>query len=278
MNSSINIFNYTDYRIFLNDLFIYHKNIDPKYSHRFIAKEVEASSTGWFSDILKSRINCTPRFVIKLANLFKLTDKQKEYFELLVLYNQAGSIEEKHTYFKKMLSFTSIKCKLVFADQFTFYSKWYIPAIRELLSIYEFRDNYKELSQKLCPAITIKEAKEAIDVLLSCTLIERNDKGFYKPCDSTLEKDASTNTVLWATYMSENISLSMEAIYRFKKEERDISALTLLFSKKGFEIAREKIKELRKTLLKLSEMDTDRTIVYQTNLQLFPLSKSEKRD
>lgn len=269
-----NIMNYTDYRKYLNDTFNYLKGTNPKYSHRFIAKEVEASSAGWFSDILKGRINCTSRFVLKLAKLLKLTEKHKEYFELLVNYNQAGSTEEKEIYFKKMLSFTSVKSTLVLADNFAFYRKWYIPAIRELLTIYDFNDNFKELSQKLCPPISIKEAKDAIEVLISSQLVVKNKDGYYKPCDTTLEKDSSVKSVLWATYMSENITLSKEAIHRFKKEERDISAITFSLSKDNFEIAREKIKELRKFLLHLSETDKNSTIICQANFQLFPLSKS----
>lgn len=36
---------------------------------------------------------------------------------------------------------------------------------RELLSIYDFSDDYKALSQKLYPHISIKEAKESITTL-----------------------------------------------------------------------------------------------------------------
>lgn len=81
-----NIMNYTDYRKYLNDTFNYLKGTNPKYSHRFIAKEVEASSAGWFSDILKGRINCTSRFVLKLAKLLKLAQKMRSntYFLCVV--------------------------------------------------------------------------------------------------------------------------------------------------------------------------------------------------
>ncbi len=269
---------YTDYRKFLRDTFVYFKEISPKYSHRYIAKEVEASSAGWFSDIVGSRINCTSKFIPKLSKVFKLNDKQAEYFELLVNYNQAGSIEEGQNLFKKMLSFSKSKSTLILADKFAFYSKWYIPAIRELLSIYDFSDDYKALSQKLYPHISIKEAKESITTLISCKMIEKNAQGFYKPCNETIEKDSSIKSVLWATYMSENIVLSKEAIYRFKKEERDLSAVTIPLSSNGFQIAIEKIRALRKELLQLSEIDKNRSTVYQANFQLFPLSKSIKEE
>lgn len=150
-NTKPEIIGYIDYRKFLKDVFNYFKEISPKYSHRYIAKEVEASSAGWFSDIVRGRINCTSKFIPKLARVCKLDDIQAEYFELLVNYNQAGSIEEGQNLFKKMLSFSKPKSTLILADKFAFYNKWYIPAIRELLSIYDFSDDYKALSQKLYP-------------------------------------------------------------------------------------------------------------------------------
>jgi uncharacterized protein (TIGR02147 family) len=73
-NNPPNIMNYTDNRRYLNDAVNHLKETNPKYSHRFSAKEVEASSAGRFSDILKGRINCTSRFVLKLVKILKLID------------------------------------------------------------------------------------------------------------------------------------------------------------------------------------------------------------
>lgn len=268
------IFNYTDYRKFLNDIFIHFKSIDSKFSHRFIVREVEASSSGWFSDILKGRINCTSVFVSKLQDVFKLKDRQKEYFELLVNYDQAASMEEKEKFLNRIMALSaSVRSSVIGANKFAYFSRWYIPAIRELLFIYDFHDNFRELSDKLCPGITVKQAKEAIDILKSCGLISKNMNGFYKPCESVIEKDSSARSIIWANYMSEIITLGKQSIYEFRKEDRDISAVTIALSKDNFKTACENVRELRKKLLQLSETDKKRDEIYQVNIQLFPLSR-----
>jgi len=273
------IFNYTDYRKFLNDIFISFKIKNSKFSHRFIVREIGASSSGWFADILKNRINCTSGFVSKLSDVFKLTDKQKEYFELLVNYDQAASIEEKDKYLNRiMVMSTSVGSSVIGANKFAYFSRWYIPAIRELLFIFDFSNNFKELSEKICPRITVKQAKEAIDILITCGLISKNMDGLYKPCESVIEKDSSARSMLWATYMSEIITLGKQAIHEYKKDERDISAVTIALSKGSFMVACEKVRELRKSLLQLSETDKKRDEIYQVNIQLFPLSRLNAKE
>ncbi|MBN1982986.1 MAG: TIGR02147 family protein, partial [Chitinivibrionales bacterium] len=144
------LFHYNNYRLFLKDTYCYLKSIDSKYSHRFIAQQVNASSCGWFSDIINNRINLTSKYLIKIAKLFKFNEKEQEYFKALVDYDQAGSFEEKELLYKKIISYNhKIKTTIIHQDQFSFFSKWYIPAIRELLLIFDFNDDYRSLGKKL---------------------------------------------------------------------------------------------------------------------------------
>jgi len=271
-NTKPDIFKYTNYREFLKDIYLYFKTLDSKYSHRFIAKEVKSGSSGWFADIINGRQNISSTHTLRLAKLFRLSEKERECFQAIIQYAQAGSFEEKELCFKKMLSFKQLKPVLINKDQFSFYSKWYIPAIRELLFIYDFKDDFKALAHKMTPAITLKDAKQAIAVLLSCGLIKKKQNGCYKPCDPVIEKDSTFASLYWAAYMQSNISLALEAVHRYTREERDISASTFALSGESLKIVHNKIKEMRQMLIKLSEEDSKRDTVYQLNIQLFPLT------
>jgi uncharacterized protein (TIGR02147 family) len=173
--------------------------------------------------------------------------------------------------------FANSNSKIIFADHFAYYRKWYIPAIRELLAIENFSDDYKALSQMLHPTILIKEAKEAIDVLISTNLIYKNTSGFYKPRHVNTIKDSSPS-ISWASYMSENILLARDAIFSVPKQNRDISSITIPLSKESFEIASQKIMELRRYLLSLSENDDKSDTIFQVNFQLFPLTQSKSKE
>ena len=78
------------------------------------------------------------------------------------------------------------------------------------------------------------------------------------------------------------MELGLDAVERIPKEERDVSALTLVLSEDGFRTFREELKELRARMVQLSESENrkfwtgvsgDSRRVYQSLLQVFPVSQ-----
>ncbi len=269
-----NIFDFTDYRAYLEAAYKSRKSENRSFSYRFIAQRVGASSPGWFPNIIRGRINLTGSYCVKLQKLFKLDSRESEYFELLVAYNQAGSHEEKATYFEKLTSVRGIQPALVTAEHLAYLTKWYISAVRELLLIYPTKGkNYKQIADMITPALDDKEAREALEVLKSIGMVRMDKSGFLKPSDAIIMKDPSVKTELWKTYMKSKMELGLQAIDLFSKEVRDISEVYMPLSQEGFKVAKSELARLRKKLLVISEKDTGADRVYQCTLQLFPLTK-----
>ncbi|MDG5814284.1 TIGR02147 family protein [Chitinispirillales bacterium ANBcel5] len=271
------IYNYLDYRKFLDDIYKYYKSVNRHFSYRFIAKKTGASSAGWFPNIVKGRINLTSIYVGKLNKLLKLNVEEQEYFELLVAYNQSGSHEEKSIFFNKLKSLQYIQPALIHKEHLAYLTKWYISAVRELLLIFPFKDDCKSLSEIITPQLDETEVREALDVLKKIGLVRADKSGYIKPCDSIIMKDPTVKTSLWKTYMESKINLGKDSINLFNKEERDISEVYMPLSKSGFEQACKEIAILRKKLLVISENDSDPDRVYQCSVQMFPLSRSVKK-
>lgn len=270
------IFDYIDYRQYLEVAYKYFKSINTKFSYRFIAIHTGASSAGWLPNIIKGRTNLTSTYVMKLANLLKLHSTEADYFEMLVNYNQSSSIEEKNFYFGKLKAIRGIKPALVQREHLAFLTKWYISVIRELLFIYPFKDDYESIANLIIPRISSTEAKEAIDILKMISFIKETPKGYLKPCEPVVQKDPSIKTDLWAAHMNSKMQLGLKAIDRFSKEERDISEVYMPLSEKNFKLAKEEIAQLRKKLLVLSENDPEQDRIYQCTVQLFPLTEKTK--
>jgi len=89
----------------------------------------------------------------------KLTKKQEEYFETMVYFNEAKTVEEKKLYFERLMRYYDSKAYRVDAKQYEYYSKWYYIAVRELLAIGNFSDDYSAIGQALNPAIRTEEAR-----------------------------------------------------------------------------------------------------------------------
>ncbi len=276
--TGVSIYNFNDYRTFLKEAQGSLKKSDSKYSHRFIGERVGASSAGWFSNVISGRISLTGAYRIKLCSFLDLSTHEADYFNFLVGYEQASTIEEKRIISQKIVSHKGVKPLVVGKDQFEFYSHWYISAVRELLFIYDFKDNYKELSRMLIPQITVSETKSAIRLLKEMQLIKLNEDDIYRPAVTTIENDSQFIIVHWANQMIMKGQLGVEAVSRFHKDERNISEIYVPLSQESYSQVVADIESFRLKVLALSAEDHRSDRIYQCNIQLFPLSKTIEKE
>jgi uncharacterized protein (TIGR02147 family) len=269
------IYEYSDFRVFLKDLYSHYKESDRHFSQRFIADKVKATSSGWFSDIVSGRISLTGAYIPKITKVMKMNNQEADFFKLLVDCNQASTLEEKNIYLETLLAVKKSGSVVLSKEQFDYYSKWYYPAIRELLFFYDFTDDYQKLAKLLKPSIRPADAKNAITILANLGLIAPDPNGFLKPVDIIVKKDPSFGQIYWANYQKAALALSSDAIERHAKDERDISSVIFCLSPESMEKAKHEIGKLRKKLLALSETDIKRDRVFQCNIQLFPVTKKQ---
>lgn len=269
----ISVMDYADYRIYLKDYYEWAHAIDRSFSHRSIGSGVGSSSSGWFSDVLKSRQNLTSSQIMKLTHRFRLSEKESDYFEILVQFNQSASLDEKNRYYRKLMALRGMDAKVVGQDRFEYYSKWYYSAIRELLFFHPFRGDFQSLAKKLTPQIRASEAAEAIKLLEKLEFICKDAQGRYRPLETTLKKDASFKSLFAVNFLKANMELGIAALEKFPKEQRHISAMTLSFSEPFMSKAVAEIEALRNRLLALMDEDPRPEKVFQLNLQFFPLTQ-----
>lgn len=273
---TVNIFNYFDYRKFLKDYYEYRKKQNPHFSHRFIGMKVGFNAST-FTRVLQKKRNLSLNLAVRITEVFKFNKKEKDYFQLLVLFDQADEHLKKKQYFEKILTYRKHKLKSLSAQQFEYFDKWYYVAIRELLAIYKFKNNYAELAAKLAPAITPKEAETAVRLLESLGLIKKTAQGYYRPTEESLSTGDEWRSLAITNFQLTGINLAAKAIDRFPREAIDYSTMTLRVSESGLGIIQEKIKLLRQELAEDEAEDKDADAVYQINFNAFPLTKNIKK-
>lgn len=271
--TEINIFQYSDFRLYLQDYYAWRKARDPKFSHRFIMERMGSSSPGWFNDVIKGRIRLTSTYLVRLGQLLKLKAKELDYFETLVHYQQAESLDEKNRHMAKMLAFKDLKMDVLGREKFEFYSQWYNTTLRELLFFYDFDGDFGKLARKLRPAIRKEQASKAFELLLKLDLIRKQAGGHYRPTSVNIIKDGNFKSDYIANFIRTSIELAMDAFQRIPSNERDMSSVTLCLSPKGFEEIKQELKGLRKRFLEIAERDAEPRTVYQCNLHVFPTTQ-----
>jgi len=272
MKSGPDILLYIEYHKYLQDAYQHRKSQDKKFSHRFINQKVGIRSSGWFADVLAKRQKLKPHQAAAFAAIFKLTPKEREFLRVLIEIERASSSEDRAVAYEKWFHLKDLRQEKVTRDKFKYFEHWYYPALRELLTLNACHGDYAFLAAQLSPSIRPRQAKQTVEALMRM--------GMFLPGSGknlpTLVKDNTPKTYHWRKLLKSYMELSLPALQRFGKEERDFSALTLTLSPEGLKKAGEEIAALRGRLLMISDQDLEKNRVYQCLFQVFPLSHPQE--
>lgn len=274
--TTLDLFTFVDYRAYLREFYVARKAIDRRFSHRYIMEKVGASSPSWFNDLVKGRINLTGTYLYRLAKLLELNPTEESYFENMVFYDQAGSLEEKNHYLEKILSAKGLKMDMLTKEKFEFYGSWFHAVIRELLAFADFKGDYAALARKLNPPIKKEQAIRSVELLLALDLIRKEAGGVFKPTSANIIKDPRFKAMHLANFLKTFMELGMQALDRFEKESRDVSTVTMSLSRASFDQVRDEIKASRQRIVAIAEKEKAPSAVYQLNVQFFPTTQESE--
>jgi uncharacterized protein (TIGR02147 family) len=266
------VLDYSDYRRFLGDFLASAKKSRSDLSHRAIQQRMGISSSGYVANVLSGKKNLTPAAAAKLARILKLSKTESRYFECLVLFNQARSLDDRNEYLARMRACSS---KLMSASQLTLFSKWYYVAVRALLSYNARPASNAALAAQLSPPITPEQAGEAVRVLSDLGFVRRAAGGGYELADAAVTSGDEVKSVDLARFQVETLEMAKNSLQRTPSEQRDISTLTLSVSRDTFQEIKAEIQLFRKHLSAIACADPAPDRVCQVNIQLFPLTRTK---
>ena len=269
------IFEFIDYRKYLD---IYYKEQKEKthfFSYRYFSQRAEIASPSFLKHVIDGKRNLTRPVIEKFSVALKLTPKEATYFRNLVLFNQAKTSAEKQEYYAVLRSMAGgVKEAVLNADQFDYFSSWYTPIVRELVTLHNFKNDYKRLAVSVSPAILPSEAKAAIKLLLRLNLIEQKEDGSFRQTNSAVVADSTVTSLAVRSFTKSMIERSKDALATVDRSERHISGLTMGVSHATFEVIAAEIDAFKDRLKIIVNQDQEGSRVYQLNISLFPVSEN----
>jgi uncharacterized protein (TIGR02147 family) len=261
---------YFDYQKYLHDYYEEKKRESPYVSFRYLGSRLQLDP-GFLLKVIQGKHHLAEKSISHMCEYFKFTVREKEYFEILVRYNKAKSPSEIKLYFEKLLQLQGSRAKPLQESQYAYYQKWHHSVIHALLSICEFKGNFKELASMLSPAISVAEARASMRLLQRLGIVRRDEKGVYRPVHAFVTSGEKWQAIAVHHFQQENLRLALEALDRHPKESRDISTVTVALSTRDLPEIRERIRQLRQSIMTL-ENDNKPDVVFQFNIQAFPVS------
>jgi uncharacterized protein (TIGR02147 family) len=274
----ISVFNFTDFREYLQYYYNEKKSGNPNFSYQLLAQKAGFSNRGFLYNIIKGKKPLSKSGCYKLSQALGHAKNEAYYFENIVAYAQAKNVEEQAHYLEEALqvqSNTHTEVHIIRQNQYEYYSKWYHSAIRALIDMYPFKDEYEEFAKKLSPKVTTAQFKKSIELLERLKLIKKDNNGIYRITDKSVWAGDEVSKTAITRFHVECTDLARNAIIHKPPDTHNLISLTMGISKKGYRHLCEETQAFTSRLVELVGNDSDADRVYQYQLFLVPLSDSK---
>jgi len=272
------LFEYTDYRHYLSDYYQYYKEIQKDFSYRYFLQKAGIKSPSFMKEVIDGRKNLSTISIKKFSKALAHSKRESDYFNNLVMFNQAATAKKRHYYFIQLSQFQNrAEIHTLRKDEFEYFANWYTIAIREYISSREFYDNYEELAEALQPKISVSQAMKAVALLKKLGLIVLGEDGFYTVKDPFITFDPDVENIAAHSLHKSMQRISAQAMDTVPKNERYFRTFIGSFSETAFQKIRLELDNARKKIIDIIKGDTDNNRkVYHMGMQLYQLEKTIK--
>lgn len=273
------VYLYLDYRQYFSDVFKEKKSIIPSFSYRSFARMAGSTSPNLLQLISARKLNISNTQLASLARSLELDGNEEKYLETIVAFDHAKTHQEKDKYFQRILITREYKSiKTIEKKQYEYFSHWYNPVIRELVTSLQYPNNPTWVAERIVPKITLGKVKKSIELLQTLGLIKRiGDTKKWIYTDRTISTPSEVLSMAVVKYHQDMITLAKESIERFDPAERDIRSITIGISEAGFNELKKRMESFWKEVLAFSDTQENADQVVQVNMQLFPLSINKEK-
>lgn len=278
--SSVDVFAYLDYRQYLRAYYDAEKKRRSAFSYRYFSKKAGLRSPNLLKLVIDGERNLGPDSVHKFIQALELAGKEADFFLDLVTFAQAPSVAEKNRAFERISASRRFRsARRIEGALFDYLSHWYYAAIRELTARPDFSEDPKWVARQLQPRISVAEAERSLSLLLSLGLIVRNTKtGRIERGEPTLTTEHEVTSLAVKNFHRQMLERASDSIDTIKPYKRDLAALTVCVSDKTAALIKERIHQFREEIAQLCDQDDEAQVVYQMNVQLFPLSATDPEE
>jgi uncharacterized protein (TIGR02147 family) len=273
--SAVDVFAHLDYRRFLDDWFRAAKVGNPRFSHRMFARMAGQKSPSLLLQVIRGNRNLTAVTAEAFSQAMGLPAEEAAFFADLVRFNQAETQSDQNQAWLRISASRRFReARLLEGQAVEYISHWYYPAIRELAYRDDFDPDPTWLSRTLRPRVTVAQARQAMEVLLSLGLLSPNELGIPKPSDASVVTPHEVAGLAARNYHRGMLELAQDSIEAAAPAERHLVAVTVCIPQSLVPRLKDELNAFQERLLDLCDGATgDPERVYQMELALFPLSE-----
>ncbi|MEZ4873403.1 MAG: TIGR02147 family protein [Bdellovibrionales bacterium] len=275
-----NVFEYHDYREFLNDLLAYLKASRFNLSKRDVAKSSGVAS-GYLPMVLNRKRNLSVKAVDKFKKALRLNDQEISYLKLLLTLSDSNDQDERLKAVKRMQTFKEYKRNNAKElEVYKYLTHWEYVAIREMSALSDFVLDAKWIQKRLKKHLPLSQIEQAIDFLIKNEFIKLDENNNIVKPDRSLECLSGVFRLSLGGYYKQMLGLGAELFEQTPKEDRNFLSHTVAVTPEKADKIKAILDQALAEVLEITkEADPQAKEVYHVGLLAFPLTESgEKKE
>lgn len=254
-----------EYRQFLADYVDWRQKSNSRFSKRAFSQKYLGSTAILYSVIQGGR-DLGPKLRGRCAAALEMGEKENQFFDLLVLHNQAQSDLERNFLFEKLSRFRHSKAWVVRENQHRYYEKWYYAVVFNYFGLDHKKARPADIAKEIHPPLKVEQVQEAIDLLLDLELLKKSETGYVLTKNHLVSSEAFTGAV--ALQYNEQIhGISSEMVKDGFKKFKTYNTQVITTSNASLLSIREKLAafqdEIKEIVTKDKSTDQVCTLIFQ---------------
>lgn len=263
------VFSYGDYRAYLRDYYQERKRADEKFSFAAFARKAECQSVNYLKLVMEGDRNLTVSNIQAFAKALGLKGIEREYFEALVLMNQAKRADEKKYYAERLKRLRPPKsANLGRRSPTALFSKSYVPAVMVLAAGRNSEEAPQLIARQL--NLSLEEVTACLGLLVEQGALEITGGKYELEFASVHESDPRGVNSLQREFLKHQLRESLQSFERHYPRTGKYQSHTFTLPHSSIPDVNARVRAFIESLVIEADDPSTREVV-QLNLQCFPI-------
>lgn len=270
MDKIIDIFQFTNFRKYLDEYQVARVQTDPDFTRAGACALLGLPKTrSYYNDIIKGK-KLSDRMVPKFVEVLGLNKKEARYFETMVNMDQAKTATERNAFFEELLKQHPDSHRILDEDAYEYYNHWYNSVLFAALDVVDVSDDLEPVQKLFFPKVSVGTLKRSLELMERLGFVRKNENGFWKNCRDSVSSGVYNNSDLVRQYQLQCFELSKQALLANDERSSDMGTFTFSASDDAFKAIAKEIQGLKARVRKIIMLDKKKaTGVHQLNIHLF---------
>ena len=274
------IFEYRDFRLYLNEMYEHLHSSKKSFSKAYICRALGLpNSRSYFGDVIAGKY-LSPAKVPSFIELFEMNREEARYFRVLVNFNQAfDDPSEQDVLLGRLIGMSSPKQDLVAKDQYEYYREPRNAIVRAMLDIIDVKeDDLGPLVNSVKSIASPVDVRDSVDIICRLGLAAADDDGFLRPVGNAITSGLVDSDIV-KLYQLRLIELARTALGIKTTERHNLITKVITVSEIGASRIQDAIENFRQEISAIvcsDDEQADRVCQVLVAFHPFALSKKGK--